>query len=55
LNTEDLKIRNAILESKEFDNVIKEAMAAWYKDGDLTSQHIYQGLMLMLTKWMMRR
>jgi len=55
LNTEDLKIRNSILQSKEFDNVVKEAMAAWYKDGELTSQHIYQGLMLMLTKWMMAR
>lgn len=52
LNTMDLKIKNAILESKEFENQIKEVQAKWLKDGDLSPEHIRQGLMLILSKMM---
>lgn len=52
LNTADLAIKNRILESKEFENAIKEIQANWLKDGNVTPQHIYQGLMLVLSKMM---
>lgn len=50
LNTADLKIKNQILESKEFTNAILRVQKEWLEDGTLTSQHIYQGLMLLMTK-----
>lgn len=50
LNTTDQKIKNQILESKAFENMIKEVQAKWLKDGDITPEHIYQGLMLFLQK-----
>lgn len=50
LNTTDKAIRNKILESKEFENSIKEVQAAWLKDAEVTPQHIYQAILLMLTK-----
>lgn len=50
LNTADLAIKNRILESKEFENAVKQIQAQWLRDGDLTPEHIRQGLMLLLTK-----
>lgn len=50
LNTADLQIKNKILESKEFENVIKELNAKWLKDSQVTPEHIRQGLMLILQK-----
>lgn len=50
LNTSDLAIKNRILESKEFENAIKELQVNWLKDGDFTPEHIRQGLMLLLSK-----
>lgn len=52
LNTEDLKIRNAVFESKKFANEIAEIQAKWLKDGDISPEHIRQGLMLILGKMM---
>ncbi|QCQ85059.1 DNA pilot protein [Blackfly microvirus SF02] len=52
LNTKDLEIKNKILESKEFSNAILEVQKNWLKDGDITSQHVFQGLMLLLSKMM---
>lgn len=54
LNTEDLKIKNQILQSKEFENAIKEIQVNWLKDGDLSPEHIRQGLMLILSKMLGR-
>lgn len=54
LNTTDLAIKNKILESKEFENAIKEIQTRWLKDGDITPEHIRQGLMLILTKMLGR-
>lgn len=50
LNTADLQIKNKILESKEFENAIKEINAEWLKNGDMSPEHIRQGLMLILSK-----
>lgn len=55
LNTADLKIRNQIFESKEFENAIKEVQMKWIKDGELTSQHIWQGLMIILSRMVMNK
>lgn len=48
----DKAIKNKILESKEFENALKEVQVKWLKDGDFTPQHIFQGLMLILQKMM---
>lgn len=50
LNNADLKIRNKIFESKEFENAIKEIQTKWLKDAELTPEHIRQGLMMLLSK-----
>ncbi|QXP07930.1 MAG: DNA pilot protein [Arizlama microvirus] len=50
LNTADLQIKNRILQSKEFENAVKEIQAKWMKDSEITPEHIRQGLMLLLTK-----
>lgn len=52
LNTSDLAVKNKILESKEFENAVKEINAKWLKDGDITPEHIRQGLMLILQSMM---
>lgn len=54
LNTSDLEIKNKILESKEFENAIKELQTKWLKDAEVTPEHIRQGLMLILGKMMGR-
>lgn len=51
LNTADLKVKNAILESKEFENAVKEVQAKFMKDGDISPEHIRQALMLLLGKF----
>lgn len=48
----DLKIKNEILQSKEFDNELKKLQVEWMRDGNITPQHMYQGLMLILGKMM---
>lgn len=50
LNSADQSIRNKILESKEFENALKEIQVKWLKDSEVTPQHIYQALLLMLSK-----
>lgn len=52
LNTKDLAIKNKILQSKEYENALKEIQVNWMKNADVTPQHIFQGLMLLLTKMM---
>lgn len=52
LNDADKAIRNKILESKEFENAVKEIQMHWLKDADITPQHIYQAILMMLTKMM---
>lgn len=50
LNTTDQEIKNRILESKEYENALKAIQVEWMKNADVTPQHIYQGLMLLLQK-----
>lgn len=50
LQTTDQQIRNRILESKEFENAIKEINLKWLQDSEMTPEHIRQGLMLILQR-----
>lgn len=50
LNTTDQNIRNKILQSKEFENAIKAIQVNWLKDAEITPQHIYQGILMLLSK-----
>lgn len=52
LQKADQKTKALIIESKEFENQLKEIQVKWMKDADITPQHIYQGLLLMLSKLM---
>lgn len=52
LNNADQQIRNRILESKDFENALKEIQVNWLKDGNITPQHIYQAMLLFLSKMM---
>lgn len=48
----DSKIKAEILRSQQFNNELKELQVKWLKDGDITPQHIYQGIMMLLSKMM---
>lgn len=48
LNTSDLKVKAEIIESKEFENALKEIQVKWMKDAEITPQHVYQGIMLLM-------
>lgn len=50
LGSKDLKIKAEILQSKEFQNALSEIQLKWLKDGDITPQHIFTGIMLLLSK-----
>lgn len=50
LNTADLAVKNKILESKEFENAVKEVNANWLKNGVMSPEHIRMGGMLLLQK-----
>lgn len=53
LGTSDQKVKAQIIQSKEFENALKEIQVAWMKDADITPQHIYQGI-FMLMQMLMR-
>lgn len=48
----DKKIKNEILQSKQYENALKELQVKWMKDAEITPQHIFQGIMLLLSKMM---
>lgn len=50
LNTEDLKIKNEILEGLKFRNALMEVQKKWLEDGELSPEHIRQGFMLLMQK-----
>lgn len=50
LGSSDLKIKAEVLQSKEFQNALSEIQLKWLKDGDITPQHIFQGILLLLSK-----
>lgn len=52
LGETDQKVKAQIIQGKEFENALKEVQAKWMQDGEITSQHIYTGVMLLLQKLM---
>lgn len=52
LSQADQQIKAKVLESKEFQNALQEIQVQWMKDADITPQHIYQGILLLLSRMM---
>lgn len=52
LMEKDKQIKAKIFESKEFQNALQEIQLKWMKDKEITPQHIYMGIMLLLQKMM---
>lgn len=52
LNQADQKLKAEILKSTEFKNDLQKIQVDWMKQGDITPQHIYQGILLLLSKMM---
>lgn len=50
LNQADLKVKAQIIQSKDFENALKEIQVNWMKNKEITPQHIYMGIMLLLQK-----
>jgi len=50
LNQQDSAIKAEILKGKEFQNAILEVQKKFMTDGDITPQHIYQFIQLLLMK-----
>lgn len=50
LSEQDEKVKAEIINSKEFANQLQEIQLKWMKDGDITPQHIYQFIQLLLMK-----
>lgn len=48
IQSADLAVKARIIEGKEFDNILKEVQARWMKDGDITPQHVYQGIAMLI-------
>lgn len=44
----DSKVKAQIIESKQWENDIKEVQARWMKDGDMTPQVIFEGIIKLL-------
>ncbi|AZL82662.1 DNA pilot protein [Apis mellifera associated microvirus 34] len=52
LNEADQKIKAKIFESKEFQNELQRIQVEWMKDAEITPQHIYQGIFMILQNLM---
>lgn len=52
LNKADLKMKAEIFQGKDFENDLKKIQLDWMKSGEITPQHIYQGIMMILSKMM---
>lgn len=52
LGSADQKVKAEILQSKEFQNALQQIQLNWMREGDITPQHIYTGIMLLLSKMM---
>lgn len=46
----DQKVKAEIIKSQQFQNQLREIQVNWLKDGDLTPQHMLNGIMLLLSK-----
>lgn len=54
LGAQDQKVKAQIIASKEFQNELLEIQRDWMKEGDITPQHIYQFVQLLLMKLLQR-
>lgn len=54
LMSADQKIKAQIVESKEFQNALQEIQVKWMQDAEITPQHIYQGIFMLLQSLMRR-
>lgn len=52
LGTSDQKVKAEIIQREDFKNDLLKIQRDWLKDGEITPQHIYQGIMLLLSKMM---
>lgn len=52
LNALDAKIKAEVIQGKEFNNALQEIQVKWMKDAEITPQHIYTGIMLLLQNLM---
>lgn len=50
LNEYDQKIKAEIISSKEFANALSEIQMRWMRDAEITPQHIYQFIIMLLQK-----
>lgn len=50
LNTQDKAIKAEILKSKQFQNAILEVQKKWMADGEMTPQHFFQFISILLMK-----
>lgn len=50
LNQYDQKIKAQVIESKEFQNALSEIQMKWMRDAEITPQHIYQFIIMLLQK-----
>lgn len=51
IDNADLKLKAEVFQSKQFENALKEIQVKWMTDGDITPQHIYQGVTMLLQKF----
>lgn len=47
----DAKVKAEIIQSKEFENALKKIQVEWMESGEVTPQHIYQAILMMLGKF----
>lgn len=52
LGVADQQVKAQILRSKEFQNALQDIQLKWMRDKEITPQHIYQGIMILLGKLM---
>lgn len=52
LHNQDAAIKAKIIQSKEFQNALQDIQLKWMRDKEITPQHIYMGIMLLLQKMM---
>lgn len=47
----DKQVKAKIIQSKEFENALKKIQVDWMDSGEVTPQHIYQAILMMLSKF----
>jgi len=52
LSKSDLKVKAEIIQSKEFQNALQEIQLKWMQNAEITPQHIYQFITMLLMKMM---